>query len=105
MEVDEGAEVEGPVLREEEEEEWPSLGLDLEVKKEVVEVDEGAEVEGPLLREEEEEEWPSIQSIPGLELSRSQSSSEESKPKSQSSRVTEDGSDSSSLGELRFQDD
>ena len=105
VEVDEGAEVEGPLLREEEEEEWPSLGLDLEVKEEVVEVDEGAEVEGPLLREEEEEEWPSIQSIPGLELSRSQSSSEKSKPKSQSSRVTEDGSDSSSLGELRFQDD
>ena len=64
VEVDEGAEVEGPLLREEEEEEWPSLGLDLEVKEEVVEVDEGAEVEGPLLREEEEEEWPSL----GLDL-------------------------------------
>ena len=54
---------------------------------------------------EGEEEWPTIHSIPGLELSQSQSSSDISKPKSNTTPVMEDVSDSSSLGELRFQDE
>ena len=69
-----------------------------------MEVKDEKEVKGPEVSEEEEE-WPSIRSIPGLELSQSQSSSEPSKPKSPSSSVFEDDSESSSLGELRFQDD
>ena len=87
------------------EEEWPSLGLDVEVKEEVVEVEAKKEVEDPVLSEGKEE-WPSIKSIPGLELSQSQPSSEISKSKkSPASLVNEDASESSSLGELRFQDD
>ena len=87
------------------EEEWPSLGLDVEVKEEVVEVEAKKEVEDPVLSEGEEE-WPSIKSIPGLELSQSQPSSEISKSKkSPASLVDEDASEFSSLGELRFQDD
>jgi len=100
---------EGKVLEEPEvcevEEEWPSLGLDVEVKEEVVEVEAKKEVEDSVLSEGEEE-WPSIKSISGLELSQSQPSSEISKSKkSPASLVNEDASESSSLGELRFQDD
>ena len=137
MDVEEGEEVEQPEVIEREEE-WPSLGLNLEVKDEVMAVEEGEEVEQPevIEREEEwpslglnlevkdevmdveekiedddtslsggEEEWPSVKSISGLELSRSQSSPEFSKPKSPSSSAIEDISESSSLGELRFQDE
>ena len=77
------------------EEEWPSLGLDVEAKEEVEELEVSAG----------EEEWPSINSIPGLSLSQPQSISKSSKPKSSSSPVIEDASESSSLGELRFQDE
>jgi Tfp pilus assembly PilM family ATPase len=87
------------------EEEWPSLGLDVEVKAEVVEVEAEKVVEDPVLSEGKEV-WPSIKSIPGLELSQSQPSSEISKSKkSPTSSVIEDASESSSLGKLRFQDD
>ena len=41
------------------EEEWPSLGLDLEVKEEVVEVEEQTVDEGPE-DSEVEEEWPIV---------------------------------------------
>ena len=101
--VEEAKEVKEPEAIEGEEE-WPSLGLDVEVKEEVVDDEEEKGVEDPELSEVEEE-WPSIQSIPGLELSQSQSSSESSKQKSSSSPVIEDASESSSLGELRFQDE
>ena len=82
-------------------EEWPSLGLDLEVKEEVVEVEEQTVDEGPE-DSEVEEEWPSVKSIPGLELSELQQSSESSKIKPPSRSVADDASDSSPLGELRF---
>ena len=100
---------EGKVLEEPEgsdvEEEWPSMGLDVEVKGQAVDVEVEKVVEDSVLREGEEE-WPSIKSIPGLELSQSQPSSEISKSKkSPVSLVNEDASESSSLGELRFQDD
>ena len=87
------------------EEEWPSLGMDVGVKEEAVVVEVEKEVEDSVLREGKEE-WPSIKSIPGLDLSQSQPSSEISKSKkSPASLVNEDASESSSLGELRFQDD
>ena len=86
------------------EEEWPSLGLDVEVKEEVVDVVEGKAVE-ELEVIEVEEEWPTIKSIPGLELSQSHSSSESSQPESSSRPVIENAPESSSLGELRFQDE
>lgn len=89
------------------EEEWPSLGLDIDVQEEAVDADfeKEKEVEDAVLSEGEEE-WPSIKSIPGLELSQSQLSSEISKSKkSQTSSVIDYASESSSLGELRFQDD
>ena len=89
------------------EEEWPCLGLDIDVQEEAVDADfeKEKEVEDSVLSEGEEE-WPSIKSIPGLELSQSQLSSEISKSKkSQTSSVIDYASESSSLGELRFQDD
>ena len=86
------------------EEEWPSLGLDVELKEEVVEDEEEEEVEEPEVSEVEEE-WPSINSISGLELSQQQSSPQNLEMKSASSTVVQDDSDSSSLGELRFQDE
>ena len=86
------------------EEEWPSLGLDLEVQKEVAELEEEKEVENPSFSEGEEE-WPSIKEIPRLELSQSKANSEDSKQKLPSIPVIENDSDLSSLGELRFQDE
>ena len=87
------------------EEEWPTLGLVVEVQEDVVDVDKEKEVENSVLSEGEEE-WPSIKSIPDLELSQLQSSSEISKPKkSPTSSVIDDASEPSSLGELRFQDE
>ena len=103
VEVKDEKEVEEPEVSEEEEE-WPSLGLDVEAKEEVVEAKDEKEFEESEVSEEEEE-WPSNRSIPGLELSLPQSSSETSKPNSPSSSVIEDASESSSLGELRFQDE
>ena len=100
VEVDEQTVNEGPEDSEVEEE-WPSLGLDLEVKEEVVEVEEQTVDEGPE-DSEVEEEWPSVKSIPGLELSELQQSSESSKTKPPSRSVADDASDSSPLGELRF---
>jgi len=78
--------------------------LNLEVKDEVMDVEEKIEDDDTSLSGGEEE-WPSVKSISGLELSRSQSSPELSKPKSPSSSAIEDVSESSSLGELRFQDE
>ena len=66
--------------------------------------EEDEEVEVPEVSEIEEE-WPSIKEIPGLEFSQSQADSKNSNLKSPSNQVIEDGSDLSSLGELRFQDD
>ena len=87
----------------EEEKEWPSLGLDLAVKEESGEVyEESVQEEEEEI--EEEKEWPSINSIPGLEVSVSKPRPEKLQSKSQS-RLAEDESLSSSLGELRFQDE
>ena len=52
---------------------------------------------------DEEEEWPSINAIPGLAGSEPKSRSE--KIQSSSRPVADDSSDTSSLGELRFQDE
>ena len=101
--VDEEEKVDEPEVAEVEEE-WPSLGLDFEVKEEVVEVDEEEKVDEPEAAEVEEE-LIGIKSIPGLDLSQSQPSSISSKQKSSSSPFIEDASESSSLGELRFQDE
>ena len=89
------------------EQEWPSLRLNVEVQEDAVDVDVEKEKEvGDPVLSEEEEEWPSIKSIPGLKLSQSQSGPEISRSKkSSASLVVEDASESSSLGELRFQDD
>ena len=101
--VDQEKAVEESEVREVEEE-WPSLGLDVEVKEEAVDVEEEKAVEESEVSDGEEE-WPSIKSIHGLALSQSQPGSEISKSKSPSTSVVEDASESSSLGELRFQDD
>ena len=106
MDAEEEKAVEEPEVGEMEEE-WPSLGLDIEVQEEVVDADfeKEKEVEDSV-SSEGDEEWPTIKSIPGLELSQSQPSSEISKSKkSPTSLVNEDASEASSLGELRFQDD
>ena len=103
LKVDEQTAVAEPEVSEVEEE-WPSLGLDLEVQKEVAELEEEKEVENPSFSEGEEE-WPSIKEIPGLELSQSKANSEDSKQKLPSIPVIENDSDLSSLGELRFQDE
>ena len=103
LKVNEETLIEGPVASEVDEE-WPSLGLDLEVKKEFSEVDEEKEVEDPVLSQGEED-WPSIKALPGLELSLSEPSSKDPMSKPPSSSVIEGDSDSSSLGELRFQDE
>ena len=86
------------------EEEWPSLGLDLAVKEGDAEVEEGAVIEEELLSEGEEE-WPSINPIPHLEISEQGLRSKEHKSMPQKSIADDDSSDSSSLGELRFQDE
>ena len=103
MKADEQIVVEDPGVSEVEEES-PSLELDLELKEEVAVIDEQIVVEEPEVSELEEE-WPSIKSIPGLELSEVLSGSEIPKTISTSSPVIDDSLDSSSLGELRFQDE
>ena len=81
------------------------MGLEVEVKEAVdADFEKEKEVEDSVLSKEED--WPSIKSIPGLELSQSRLSSKISRPKKSPTRsVIEDASESSSLGELRFQDD
>ena len=103
VKADEQIVVEDPGVSEVEEES-PSLELDLELKEEVAVIDEQIVVEEPEVSELEEE-WPSIKSIPGLELSEVLSGSEIPKTISTSSPVIDDSLDSSSLGELRFQDE
>ena len=87
------------VVASEDEEEWPSVGLELTEKAE-----EEKETAGNVLEEvvasEDEEEWPSINAIPDLQVSESLLEPQHSEPIS-SEAVSED---SSSLGELRFQD-
>ena len=84
------------------EEEWPSLGLVLEEKEEVVE-SAGEEVdEEEKMSVEVEEECPKINMIPGLNSTLSESSHQKSRPRSQS---VPEVNDSSSLGELRFKDE
>ena len=101
--VEEGEDIEDGVVSEREEE-WPSLGLDLGVKEEVVKAEEGTVVEDEVVSEGEEE-WPSINVIPDLEKSETKPRSDNDQPPSQSFPVVDDSSVSSSLGELRFQDD
>ena len=103
VDIEEAKEVKEPEVSEGDEE-WPSLGLDVELKEEVVDDKVEKEVKDPELSEVKEV-WPSIQSIPGLELSQSQLNPESSKQKSPSSPVIEDALETSSLGELRFQDE
>ena len=105
--VEEEVDVEESVLSEGEEE-WPSMRLDLEEKEEVMSVEEEEEEEvdvEELVVSEGEEEWPSIKAIPGLQVSVPRSQPERSKSTSQSKPEIVDSSDSSPLGELRFQDE
>ena len=85
------------------EKEYSSLGLDLSVREESVEVDEeSVEEEEEVI--EGEKKWPSINAIPGLEASAFKPRPGKLQSNSQS-KPTEDESSSSSLGELRFQDE
>ena len=86
------------------EEEWPSLGLSLDVTEEVENVEEGEEVKDEVVSEGEEE-WPSINAIPGLKVSEQKLQPEQAQPSSQVKPAADDSSVSSSLGELRFQDE
>ena len=54
---------------------------------------------------EREEEWPTVKSIPGLESSKSRLSSKKTKSKQHLNSEVDDSFESSTLGELRFQDD
>ena len=101
--VEEEADV-GESVVSEGEEEWPSMRLDLEEKEEVMSVDEEVVAEESVVSDGEEE-WPSIKAIPGLQASVPKSQSEKSKSNAQSKAETFDSSDSSPLGELRFQDE
>ena len=100
--VKEVEEVEDEVDREGEEE-WPSLGLSLGVTEEVENVEEVEEVKDEVDREGEEA--LSINAIPGLTLSEQKLQPEQVQPSSQAKPVADESSASSSLGELRFQDD
>ena len=101
--VEEGEEVKDEVVSEGEEE-WPSLGLSLGVTEEVENVKEVEEVKDEVNREGEEESL-SINAIPGLTLSEQKLQPEQAQPSSQAKPVADESSASSSLGELRFQDD
>ena len=85
-------------------EELEKATLDLEEKEEVMSVDEEVVAEESVVSDGEEE-WPSIKAIPGLQASVPKSQSEKSKSNAQSKAETFDSSDSSPLGELRFQDE
>jgi len=86
------------------EEEWPSLGFELMEKDEDVVGELSVEVE-EVGESEREEEWPTVKSIPGLESSKSRHSSKKTKSKQHLSSEVGDSFESSTLGELRFQDD
>ena len=88
----------------EEEEEWPSLGLSLGVTEEVKKVEKGTVVEEKEVSEEEEESR-SINVIPALKVFKLKSQPEKDQSQSQSISQIDDSSVSSSLGELRFQDE
>ena len=85
-----------------EEEESPSL--DLEEKDEGLKAEEVSEVEEAVVSEKGEE-WPSINAIPGFEPSEPKQYPLRAQSKSQSRPTNDDVSGSSSLGELRFQDE
>ncbi len=84
--------------------EWPSLGLSLGVTEEVESVEEGEDVKVEAVREGEVE-WPSINEIPGLKVSEKKLQPEQAQPSSQAKPAADDSPISSSLGELRFQDE
>ena len=85
------------------EEEWPSLGLVMEEKEEVVKAEEGnIVIEEEEMVSEVEEELPKINAIPGMDTCSSKSPSKRDRLKSQS---MPSANDSSSLGELRFKDE
>ena len=86
------------------EEEWPSMGLSLGVTDEVENVKEVEEVEDEVVSEGEDES-PSINAIPGLKVSEQKLHLEQPQSSSQAKPVADESSASSSLGELRFQDD
>ena len=73
-------------------------------KEEPEEIDEGVVVEESVLREGEEE-WPSINAIPGLEPSEPKSRPQKDRSPSQHPVVDDSSESSSSLGQLRFQDE
>ena len=77
-------------------------GSNLEAKEEPENLGEESVVE-EIEASDEAKEWPSINAIPGLAGSEPKSRPE--KVQSQSRFLADDSSDTSSLGELRFQDE
>ena len=72
--------------------------------EEVESVEEGEDVKVEAVREGEVE-WPSINEIPGLKVSEKKLQPEQAQPSSQAKPAADDSPISSSLGELRFQDE
>ena len=86
------------------EEEWPSLGLSFGAPEEVETEEEVEEVKDEVVSEREEE-MRIINTIPGLKVSEQKLQSSEIQPSSETRPVADESSASSSLGELRFQDE
>ena len=74
------------------------------MKEEAAKSEEESVVEEGMNRGEEEE-WPKIKAISGLDVSLPKSTPVKDQSISQSRRAVDDSSESSSLGELRFQDE
>tara|TARA_B100000674_G_scaffold381929_1_gene324834 strand:+ start:7517 stop:9292 length:1776 start_codon:yes stop_codon:yes gene_type:complete len=91
------------------EEAWPSITsiLDLDMKEGIVNVEEEVEETGVVEDAEGrgEEAWPSITSITDLEAKEGIVDAEKMQSTSQISPSVDDSFESSSLGELRFQDE
>ena len=100
--VKEVEEVEDEVVRKERG--VAELGFVLRVTEEVENVKEVEEVEDEVVSDGDEE-WPSINAIPGLKVSEQKLQPEQAQPSSQTKPVADESSVSSSLGELRFQDE
>ena len=101
---------EGSVVEEEEvsegEEEWPSLGLDLGVKEASESIDEGSVVEEEEVSEGQEEASLPVDTNPlSLECVDTEQQHQESRNESEFNQATDNSSESSSLGPLRFRED
>ena len=103
VKVQEVEEVKDEVVSEREEE-WPSLGLSFGAPEEVEAEEEVEEVKDEVVSEREEE-MRIINTIPGLKVSEQKLQSSEIQPSSETRPVADESSASSSLGELRFQDE